>query len=848
MKETSLTRFLSQPCGNPNRERRKEQEFLQEANERNSWGAKHFSLDYFIDLSLDYGSSHSDHFRLVFSCLQFMTEVEFSDAAGAIAANPFNIAASMQIPPFVTARQLGESSGVQYRTNHSIVSHEGILYVFGGRSGVTYYSNVLKYNPSGMSWAELRVTGEVPLRRGDHSAVVVGSKMIIYGGRKQLNVMGDMFQLDLLTNTWSEVKFERTCSPGPVFSHASIASQKLRAMFVVGGVHEQENKRHLIHVFDLYGKYWKNIAGPPGIDPTVIHICQIGLSEASEKLFVLGLQDPMLASAALSPKPRKGGKKRVGENALLAPMRNPEGSGQVLSVYFLNLQTHVWTRVRTVVSPSSALSFTTPKMTELLLPSLHLCNSVVNTMKGCWYFFTLLNPSADADGPKPHDEQHAAHHHGAQQYGFFIFDFVELKWFLTPVTLTKGKQMQHEMPHFSAAGCSQFESKYSLTTNLVKTPGGSDRLTYVLFGGGIPSDHLFLLLTPTLPPHGKQPHSPRLMASDQPGDARAHTPQQDGDSNRRRRKRKEDNEHAVYIPLNPNFSATHGLLDSSGVPLIKLDSEEKLNSWMQTYYKDQCKWLVERRNEVENQFVKAQKAVKLKQAAASLVPKSDTLDAIDVVSVDSDGSDVSDPKELPPKKGAGPQPTLKNIVTKKVLKRVTAIRRIQLPPNSIQYKREQRNAQIEKKFCVRQLLFDSIEFTALPLLEGRAPRQQAAFLAKLRWKLLQKWVLSGEAALALRDESSQRPSAFLGPAPFVPSMPISSVPQLSLVPRLAFHRDNDDGAAAVVGRNGPQHPLGVPQRPVPYFIPAPPPMRLDAPRVLSNSVVQYELTLGRRQH
>ena len=757
-----------------------------------------------------------------------------AESAG-IVANPFSIAAAMQVPPYLSGKMLAETTGVNYRVNHTIVSHEGILYLFGGRQGIVHYNTVLKYNPSGMSWSEVRVEGEPPVRRGDHSACVIGSKMFVYGGRKQLITLDDMFSLDLQTLTWKEINFEKSCGPGAVFAHSAVASQKLRTMYVVGGVHDQESKRHLVHAFDMYGKYWKNIAGPPGIDSSLIHMCQIGLDENSEKLFVVGLQDPLLQTG--TTKLRKGKKRIDGlqKTASSSTSRNDPSIAppQVLSVYFLNLQTLVWTKVRTVVSPSSVLPFTTPRMTELLLPNLHLCNSVVNATKGCWYFFALLNQDDQHDqhGVRPRDDHQPGGSEARAHYGFFIFDFVELKWSLSPVVVAKSKQPQHEVPVFSNLACSPFEGKYSLTMHQVKAPGGGERTTTVLFGGPIHADHLFLIMTPTLPPGGKPPSAQRRAVQEHAGDPlQPEKPATGNDSAQRRRKRREDSGDAVYIPFNPNFSAPFNLLDSSGVPLIKLDTEEKFSMWMHNYYKDQCKWLCDRRNEVESLFTKAQRTVKQKQLINSQLPRE-----LDAIEVESEGDDDEPVQDALQRKGTTVKPVLK-----RALKRVAAIRKLQLPPNSLQFKREARQAQIEKKFCVRQLLFDSIEFQTIPLIEGRGARQHGKFLAKLRWKLLQRWVISGEAVAAMGTPAESAQSQ-LAPVVVKPTMSVSSVPQLALAPKLTYtrHVEGDSGRRA-----GPSA-LTVPQRPVPYLTPVPPPPRAGAVKLLGNGVVQYELNLKR---
>ena len=44
-----------------------------------------------------------------------------------------------------------------------------------------------------------RVKGKKPVARDGHTAVVLGSKMIIYGGDQHQNALGDVFEIDLPT-------------------------------------------------------------------------------------------------------------------------------------------------------------------------------------------------------------------------------------------------------------------------------------------------------------------------------------------------------------------------------------------------------------------------------------------------------------------------------------------------------------------------------------------------------------------------------------------------------------------------------------------------------------------------
>lgn len=72
--------------------------------------------------------------------------------------------------------------------------------VFGGGNGQAALNDVWALNvsdPDELTWEEWRATGDVPLQKGYHTANLVGSKMIVYGGSDGTTSFSEVHILDL---------------------------------------------------------------------------------------------------------------------------------------------------------------------------------------------------------------------------------------------------------------------------------------------------------------------------------------------------------------------------------------------------------------------------------------------------------------------------------------------------------------------------------------------------------------------------------------------------------------------------------------------------------------------------
>ncbi|KAH7126888.1 hypothetical protein B0J11DRAFT_526702 [Dendryphion nanum] len=89
------------------------------------------------------------------------------------------------------------------RTNHSVVTWNDKLYLFGGTDGNVWFNDVWTYDPRTNSWSELDCIGYIPVAREGHSAALVNDTMYIFGGRTQDGVdLGDLAAFRISSRRW----------------------------------------------------------------------------------------------------------------------------------------------------------------------------------------------------------------------------------------------------------------------------------------------------------------------------------------------------------------------------------------------------------------------------------------------------------------------------------------------------------------------------------------------------------------------------------------------------------------------------------------------------------------------
>ncbi|KAI4162765.1 MAG: hypothetical protein LQ342_003652 [Letrouitia transgressa] len=89
------------------------------------------------------------------------------------------------------------------RTNHTVVSWNDKLYLFGGTNGNEWFNDVWAYDPRLMKWSQLDCIGYIPAPREGHSAALVNDVMYICGGRTEQGTdLGDLAAFKITSTRW----------------------------------------------------------------------------------------------------------------------------------------------------------------------------------------------------------------------------------------------------------------------------------------------------------------------------------------------------------------------------------------------------------------------------------------------------------------------------------------------------------------------------------------------------------------------------------------------------------------------------------------------------------------------
>ncbi|CAL8240729.1 unnamed protein product [Merluccius merluccius] len=135
---------------------------------------------------------------------------------------------------------------------HSMVAHEGFLYVFGGTLDCAYTRwkcplwvfDIGKHK--WVHWQGKKSVSQIPTNRKSHSAVVIGSSMFVYGGYVDMRGSSqDFWRLDFDSMCWSLLGGSQQApggpGPGPRHGHCAVAHRE--TMYLYGGLRGLREQR-----------------------------------------------------------------------------------------------------------------------------------------------------------------------------------------------------------------------------------------------------------------------------------------------------------------------------------------------------------------------------------------------------------------------------------------------------------------------------------------------------------------------------------------------------------------------------------------------------------------------------
>ncbi|KAK2839422.1 hypothetical protein Q5P01_013162 [Channa striata] len=135
---------------------------------------------------------------------------------------------------------------------HSMVAHEGFLYVFGGllESAYTMCRSALwVFDIEKQKWVQCQGKmsshqAKMPTNRKGHSAVVIDSAMLVYGGYIDMKGSSQEFwSLNFDTMAWSQLSGSQKGSLGPGPRHSHSATVYEDCMYLFGGLKGLQEQR-----------------------------------------------------------------------------------------------------------------------------------------------------------------------------------------------------------------------------------------------------------------------------------------------------------------------------------------------------------------------------------------------------------------------------------------------------------------------------------------------------------------------------------------------------------------------------------------------------------------------------
>ena len=133
-------------------------------------------------------------------------------------------------------------------------------------------------------WATVKVKAEnddptnLPRTRDEHSCVLNGNSMIIFGGFTFGQRTNEIFEYNFLTNTWRRIVHTSKDVPGPRAGHSAVIMNNDvigDCMYIFGGKDDDNNKLNDTWKFNFKTLTWTQIVSDDAPLPRSGHAAQV---------------------------------------------------------------------------------------------------------------------------------------------------------------------------------------------------------------------------------------------------------------------------------------------------------------------------------------------------------------------------------------------------------------------------------------------------------------------------------------------------------------------------------------------------------------------------------------------
>lgn len=166
------------------------------------------------------------------------------------------------------------------RTNHTVITYQDKLYLFGGTDGKLWYSDTWVYDPLVNTWTSLECTGFVPAPCEGHSATIIGDIMYVFGGRSAGGKdLGTLSALKISARKWFSFQ-NMGPAPSPRSGHSMTAFGGHKILIMGGESPEldpenpntyanEDESTNVVYVLDTSRISYPASANDPPVDKRV---------------------------------------------------------------------------------------------------------------------------------------------------------------------------------------------------------------------------------------------------------------------------------------------------------------------------------------------------------------------------------------------------------------------------------------------------------------------------------------------------------------------------------------------------------------------------------------------------
>lgn len=150
---------------------------------------------------------------------------------------------------------LSNSKDISPRVDHSMVLTGKTIYIFGGSDGKNKFDDLLNYEIVQNKWNKTKGDGDLPCARFGHTSEIYRNQMYIFGGWNGAETLDELFAYSFLSNYWYQERIVSGIKPPCRYRHASTVIGC--SMYIFGGVDKNQTRYDDLYEFNFERREWK---------------------------------------------------------------------------------------------------------------------------------------------------------------------------------------------------------------------------------------------------------------------------------------------------------------------------------------------------------------------------------------------------------------------------------------------------------------------------------------------------------------------------------------------------------------------------------------------------------------